>query len=139
MKPSGKRKLKKAQRSTSSDSNEDSEGEQEAEEHTVDDAEGYFRDSRGKKIEGLVRFRVKDVETSKSMDRETSFLNIEGTMLGEEEERELQEQETSRMKEKGKKLSRHAMSGALMNGYDGSMDIDQSTELISSLKHRAKY
>ncbi len=30
---------------------------------------------------------------------------------------------------------RNAMSGALMNGYDGAMDIDSTP----SVKHRAKY
>ena len=142
VKASGKRKLKKAQRSSSSNSDEemeDSEGEQEAREYGVDDTQGYFQDSQGQKVEGLVRFRVKGVETSRSMDRETSFLNIEGTMLSVEEEKELQEQETFRVKEKDKRLPRHVMSGALTNGHDGPMDIDQPMELTSSLKHRAKY
>ena len=143
VKPSGKRKLKKAVESASMDSDEDGDGEQEEEEEVEEvfgeDVQGYFQDGHGKKIEGLVRFQVRNVETSRSMDRETSFLNIEGTMLNETEEKELQEQEAMRMKEKGKQQPRYAMAGALMNGYDGSMDVDQPKDFSPSLKHRAKY
>lgn len=138
-KPSGKRKLKKAAKSASSDEDGDGEGSQEAEEHDVEDAQGFFQDKQGKKVEGLIRFRVRNAETSRSMDRETSFLNIEGTMLGEEEEEKLQEQEAMRIREKGKRQPRYAMAGALTNGYDRSMDLEQPVDVTPSLKHRAKY
>jgi DNA-directed RNA polymerase I subunit RPA43 len=55
---------------------------------------GHYADAAGNKIEGLIRFRVKDVESSH--DRERGFVSIEGTMLDEEDERKLLEQESSR-------------------------------------------
>ncbi len=141
MKPPGKRKLKKAGKSATTESEDDVESYKSPEEPLVEDTQGYFRNAQGKKIEGLMRFRVKNVETSRSMDRETGFLSIEGTMLSEEEERELQEQEAMRTPARGGKQQNHsndpkdAMTGALTNGFDGAMDVDSTP----SLKHRAKY
>ena len=140
MKPTTRRKLKKAAESAETDSEEDETDEKEAED-TPDDTQGYFQDVNGRKVEGLVRFTIKDVETSRSMDRDTSFLSLEGTMLNDEEERDLQEQEAMRIplrrrrEVNGISEPRNAMSGALMNGYDGAMDIDSTP----SVKHRAKY
>ena len=136
VKSSTKRKLKKA---AQNDSNEDTDMEEEAAPKSIEDAQGYFQDENGKKVEGLIRFRVKDVETSRSMDRESSFMNIEGTMLSEQEEKDLQQEEASKMKMRNRKQPRHTMSGALMNQMDGAMDVDESQTLTSSLKHRAKY
>ncbi|KAI4183748.1 MAG: hypothetical protein L6R41_005211 [Letrouitia leprolyta] len=56
--------------------------------------EGHFEDGDGRRIEGLLRFRVKDVETSRSSGGDSGFLGIEGTLLDEAEERELREAET---------------------------------------------
>ena len=139
MKPT-RRKLKKAAESAETDSEEDEINVKEAED-TPEDTQGYFQDENGKKVEGVVRFTVKDVETSRSMDRDTSFLSLEGTMLNDKEERNLQEQEAMRIPERRRRQvnvisePRNAMSGALMNGYDGAMDIDSTP----SVKHRAKY
>lgn len=138
-KPFGRRKLTKALKGGTSDSDEDMEGEGDAEEKSEEDQQGYFQDADGKKIEGLIAFRVKNVETSRNMDGETSFLSIEGSILSEEEERKLQEQEAIKIREGRKRQPRHAMAGALLNGHDGSMDVDQPTDMIPSLKHRAKY
>ncbi|KAL8828305.1 MAG: hypothetical protein Q9191_002662 [Dirinaria sp. TL-2023a] len=65
------------------------------------DAEGHFVDRRGKKVEGLFRFRVKDMNTSRSADREHGFLSIEGTTLSDSEETELREQEFIRLQGAG--------------------------------------
>lgn len=54
---------------------------------------GYFVNGGGEKVDGLVRFRVIQVETPRSSGRENSFFDIEGTMLSEEEEEALREQE----------------------------------------------
>ena len=140
IKPTTRRKLKKAAESAETDSEEDVTNQKEAEDNP-EDTHGYFRDDNGKKVEGVVRFRVKDIETSRNMDRDTSFLSLEGTMLNEEEELDLQEQEAMRIPERRRRQMngisepRNAMSGALMNGYDGAMDIDSTP----SGKHRAKY
>jgi len=48
---------------------------------------GYWLDGEGNKVDGMVKFRVKDIETSH--DREKGFLSIEGTMLDEEAEKDL--------------------------------------------------
>ncbi|KAL9601267.1 MAG: hypothetical protein Q9219_002672 [cf. Caloplaca sp. 3 TL-2023] len=57
------------------------------------DAEGHFKDRNGERIKGLLQFTVKDVETSRSSGGENGFLNIEGTLLNEVEEREMREAE----------------------------------------------
>lgn len=139
MKAPGKRKSKNAARYTLSDS--DGVREDDAAGQILEDAEGYFHDQAGKKIEGLLQFRVKNVDTSKSMDRESGFVSIEGTMLSEDEERQLQEHERIRTPNTARKqLGWHneppnAMTGAIVNGFDGAMDIDKSP----SPKHKARY
>ena len=136
-----KRKLKRAARDTMSDSEKTEADEDDAAEQILEDTEGYFQDHAGKKIEGLLRFRVKDLDTSKSMDRETGFVSIEGTMLSEGDERQLQEQESIRKPIPGRKQMGwqneppNAMTGAIMNGFDGVMEIDDT----QSSKHRVRH
>ncbi|KAI9770829.1 MAG: hypothetical protein M1835_006510 [Candelina submexicana] len=55
----------------------------------ADAAEGYFMDESGSRVGGKVKFRVKDIETSPSTDRERGFVSIEGTMLSEKDEKKL--------------------------------------------------
>ena len=141
LKPSRTRKLKRAAKSMESDSEETSESDADAEREPVEDTQGYFQDADGKRIEGLIRFKVKSLETSRSMDRDTGFLSIEGTMLSEQEEGDMQEQEAVRTPDKRKRQLnrnaelRYAMSGALANGYNGAMEVDSTP----SLQHRARY
>ena len=136
-----KKKSRKAGNDTMSDSDGMEVHNHDVEEQTLEDAEGYFQDQAGKKIEGLLRFRVKDVDTSKSMDRETGFVSIEGTMLSEGEEKQLQQQERMRIPNMGRKQlgwqnePSNAMTGAIVNGYDGAMDSSNTP----SPKHRARY
>lgn len=59
----------------------------------AEDGVGYYVDGAGTKIEGIVKFRVKDIESSH--DRERGFLSIEGTMLEDKEENELLEEENA--------------------------------------------
>jgi DNA-directed RNA polymerase I subunit RPA43 len=77
----------------------------------AEDGHGYFVDGDGKKIEGMVRFRVR--ETDSSHDRERGFLSIEGTMLDEEAEERLtaveREQELSREGERTKSAGAKAL------------------------------
>ena len=54
--------------------------------------EGHYVDGKGNKVEGMMSFSVRDVETS--FNRQKGFLSIEGTTLDEEEERALAEKET---------------------------------------------
>ena len=141
LKAPGKRKLKKAAKDTMSDSDEAEAEYDDAAGHNLEDSEGYFQDQGGEKIEGLLRFRVKNVDTSKSMDRETGFLSIVGTMLSDDEERQLQGQERARTPDMKRKQSgwpnqpSNAMTGAIVNGFDGAMDLDDTP----SSKHTATY
>lgn len=65
-----------------------------------DRGQGYFVDGNGKRVEGLIRFRVRDCEAAFAHDR--GFLNLQGTLLDEETERELVERERrlGRMKDR---------------------------------------
>ncbi|KAH0564888.1 hypothetical protein GP486_001727 [Trichoglossum hirsutum] len=47
------------------------------------EAGGYYVDGKGKKVEGLVEFKVRDCETIR--DRDKGFLSILGTLLREDE------------------------------------------------------
>jgi DNA-directed RNA polymerase I subunit RPA43 len=53
----------------------------------AEEGPGFWIDGKGNKIEGMVKFRVREIESSH--DRERGFLSIEGTMLNEEEEEKL--------------------------------------------------
>ena len=138
---SGKRRLKKAAKDIISDSDGAEADEDDMAGQDLEDVEGYFQDQAGKRVEGLLRFRVKDVDTSKSIDRETGFVSIEGTMLSEGDETEMQEQERIRIPDVGRKQlgwqnePSNAMTGAIVNGFDGAMDIDD----MQSSKHRIRY
>lgn len=55
--------------------------------------EGHFVDESGNPIDGLVRFQVKDFDTSSTTDREKGFISIEGTLLPEKEEQHLLDKE----------------------------------------------
>lgn len=52
-----------------------------------DDADGYFINERGEKVEGVVEFRLQDFDISQETGKEKGFTSIEGTMLSEKEER----------------------------------------------------
>ena len=63
-------------------------------EESAEDQTGFFVDGLGEKVEGLLKFRVRQMESNH--DREGSFLGIEGTMLDDEEEGQVQEKERNR-------------------------------------------
>ncbi|KAL8731849.1 MAG: hypothetical protein Q9166_003133 [cf. Caloplaca sp. 2 TL-2023] len=72
----------------------------------VNDIEGHFEDGGGRRIKGLMHFVVKDVESSRSSGGDNGFLSIEGTLLGEIEERRLRESETKYVVSRGRKQQR---------------------------------
>ncbi|KAI4231154.1 MAG: hypothetical protein LQ349_005792 [Xanthoria aureola] len=84
----------------------------------VHDIEGHFEDGDGRRIQGLMHFVVKDVESSRGSGGDTGFLSIEGTLLGEVEERNLRDSETKHDLSRGTKHFRkkhrvgHAISDA---------------------------
>lgn len=109
----------------------------------VDEGEGYFEDAEGNKIEGAIRFRVRDMESSPASDKEKGFLSIEGSLLSEEEEMDLLAHE--RIRGKGEGRSRRVggeekvMSGALVAG-----PVNNTSEAIDTVrpkksKHRVAY
>lgn len=53
----------------------------------AEDGHGYYVDGEGNKVEGMIKFKVREIESSH--DRETGFLSIEGTMLDDEAEEKL--------------------------------------------------
>ncbi|KAL8769129.1 MAG: hypothetical protein Q9209_004763 [Squamulea sp. 1 TL-2023] len=114
------RKKKKLKGSERSDPMEIDQDETLTQINGVSDIEGHFEDGDGRRIPGLVHFTVKDVESSRSSGGDTGFLSIEGTMLGEVEERRLRESETSYELSRSRKdlrKERHmvnGMSGALL-------------------------
>jgi len=57
----------------------------------AEEGPGFWVDAEGNKVEGMIQFRVREIESSH--DRERGFLSIEGTMLSEEDEDELVENE----------------------------------------------
>jgi DNA-directed RNA polymerase I subunit RPA43 len=135
-------KSQKLKRPVTDSSMETDDGEDTMNVNDAGDEEGHFVDRDGKKVEGMITFRVQDMETSRSADREQGFLSIQGTTLSEGEEHELRKQEFLRLQ--GKTMKRpgvrrdldHSMSGALVNGdSDDAMDVDRSPKK----KHRMAY
>lgn len=119
---------------------------QETDVEGVTEAEGYFEDSDGNKIEGAIRFKVRDLESSSSSDKEKGFLSIEGSMLSDEEEMELLADEAAQTGGPGREKPRRGggvgkamMSGALVAGVEElsheAIDIVQPKKS----KHRVGY
>lgn len=101
----------------------------------VGDGEGYFQDGNGKRVEGLIRFWVKDVESSCGLDRENNFVSIKGTMLSAEDEQALEKQEAARSNAMVERAMRqrdeegYSMNGILNeNNVGDMMDIDPAAQ-----------
>ena len=84
--------------------------------------EGHFEDEYGRKVEGLIHFKIKNIETSKGSDRENDFVSIEGTMLDEGSVNQIANEEIFRANKLPKSPvekrggQEYLMSGALLNG-----------------------
>ncbi|KAK8229210.1 hypothetical protein HDK77DRAFT_279378 [Phyllosticta capitalensis] len=61
------------------------------------DGEGHFVDGEGNKVDGLIKFRIRDFETSPSTDSDRGFITIEGSLLAEDKEAELDELEQQKL------------------------------------------
>ncbi|KAI4208279.1 MAG: hypothetical protein LQ346_000159 [Caloplaca aetnensis] len=83
--------------------------------------QGHFVDGDGRRVEGLIRFTVEDVETSRASGGDTGFLSMEGTLLEKSDERGLREagarDEDSRVRKHRRKeqSGSYIMSGALVD------------------------
>ncbi len=105
----------------------------------ADEGPGFWVDGEGNKIEGIMKFRVTEIESSH--DRERGFLSIEGTMLSEADENELVESERDGAQNTrdnaGRRLGGSRALGATSLGVTiepDMMDVDTSAK-----KHRHKY
>lgn len=103
----------------------------------AEDGVGYFVDGEGNKVEGMVKFRIRDVETD--VDRERGFLSLAGTMLDAEAERKLVESEIARTKpgkdSAGRRLGRSKGLGATRLGVPA----EAGNETVGGKKHRQEY
>lgn len=77
---------------------------------------GYFQTPSGKRVRGTIRFRVKDIDVIPGSERDKGFLSIEGTMLSEEEEARLLEQERNRFRGPKGKTNQNGNTSRLMSG-----------------------
>lgn len=110
---------------------EDQEGEGYAE-----DGVGYYVDGAGAKIDGIVKFRVKDIESSH--DRERGFLSIEGTMLEDKEENELLEEENA-ARTNDKSMIGRRLGGAKALGATSLAVVTEPSAEEEGGKKRSKY
>lgn len=101
---------------------------------------GYFVDGEGNKIEGTIKFRVKDIESSH--DRERGFLSIEGTMLEKKAEKDLLENEAIARKfgkdGMGRRLGGLRALGATSLGVPVEHDAE-GVDVGERTKHRRAY
>ena len=113
---SSKKKLKGSERSDRSDVPH---GESNSQLNGLSEVEGYFGDGKGTRIQGLLQFTVKDVDTSRSTGGDNNFLSIEGTLLDEDEERNRRveggEEFLRREKKRRKRLQEVEFSSGLGN------------------------
>ena len=140
--PVRKSKLKPPATDESEDSEENEETRRDDDAPSFEDTQGYFQDGNGKKVGGIIQFRVKNVETSRNMDRDNGFLNIEGTMLSRETEQKEEAEsriETMRRSEEGKAKYHRPRKAMVEGDFDGSMEPSTDVEAVRIVKHRAKY
>ncbi|KAI9735430.1 MAG: hypothetical protein M1818_006436 [Claussenomyces sp. TS43310] len=71
----------------------------------AEDGLGHYVDGHGDRIEGILKFRVTEIESSH--DRERGFLSIYGTMLDEDDENELLERQRATSREGRDGTGRH--------------------------------
>ena len=90
-------------------------GEEQGAQETGD---GWFVDAEGVKVEGSIRFRVRDFEAAPATERERGFVSIEGTLLSEAEDEKLDHEIRERLRghKKGTKLGR--MAGSAGGAHD---------------------
>ncbi|TKA76739.1 hypothetical protein B0A49_02709 [Cryomyces minteri] len=107
--------------------------------------EGCFVDSEGQKVDGLIDFRIQDFEASPATERDKGFMSIEGTLLGQEEEAQANDEERARQRDRRNDrqdndnhrppiLALQAIAGA-ENGVSGAMKGSKGRSIKSKTKH----
>ncbi|MCJ1420539.1 hypothetical protein MMC32_006896 [Xylographa parallela] len=141
-KPKSKAKLKHSRGDSSADEDNEQADVVPPSSQAVQEDDGHFEDAEGKRIEGPIRFRIKDVEMSSSTDKEKSFLSIEGTLLSTEEEENIVQHEQSAPHTANRGLSNSlgpndfTVSSALVQLGSRSGRLEDS---VPKTKHRIKY
>jgi DNA-directed RNA polymerase I subunit RPA43 len=104
----------------------------------AEDGIGHWVDEEGKKLEGQIKFRVKQIESSH--DRERGFLSIEGTMLEVEEERALVIEENEERAQDKSQLKKKQSRGHRFAATDLSIPKDaEDEEEAGTRRHRHRY
>jgi DNA-directed RNA polymerase I subunit RPA43 len=105
----------------------------------AEDGHGYFVDGEGEKVEGMIKFKVREIESSH--DRETGFLSIDGTMLDDEAEEKLLQGERDNYKSSRETAGRR-LGGARAPGAT-SLAVVVEPDLMDAdsgpKKHRKNY
>ncbi|KAL8808188.1 MAG: hypothetical protein Q9182_000252 [Xanthomendoza sp. 2 TL-2023] len=131
-----KKKLKGSERSDPMDIDQD---EVYSHLNEVNDIEGHFEDGEGRRVQGLIHFTVKDVESSRSSGGDNGYLSIEGTLLEELEERDLRESEIKKEISRGKKQQRseHERIYAMLGAAVVDDDEDTVAEIPKKLRRKS--
>lgn len=93
-----------------------------------DRGQGFFVDGSGNNVEGMIRFRVHDAETAFTQER--GFVSIEGTMLDDEAEEQLAEQEQNEVAAKAHRFGR----GGILRARSSSLLGDEVRSLEGALR-----
>lgn len=99
---------------------------------------GYFQTPSGKRVRGTIRFRVKDIDVIPGSERDKGFINIEGTMLSEEEEDNLLEVERKRFGGPKGKSSQNGIRPSMMSGGLAPNRVDVGLNRPEAIPARAE-
>ncbi|KAL8802791.1 MAG: hypothetical protein Q9200_006458 [Gallowayella weberi] len=102
----------------------------------VNDIEGHFEDGEGRRVQGLIHFTVKDVESSRSSGGDNGFLSIEGTLLEESEERELRDSEIKLEISRGKRQQRSEHKG--IYAMSGAAVVDEDEDTVAGIPRKSR-
>jgi DNA-directed RNA polymerase I subunit RPA43 len=103
----------------------------------AEDGVGYYVDREGKKIEGMVKFRLMDIETSQ--DRERGFFSMAGTMLDVEAEKVLVESEKATQKGGRANAGRRLGGLKVLGATNLGVPAEPENEDAGGKKHRQRY
>ncbi|KAI2086435.1 hypothetical protein LOZ36_003361 [Ophidiomyces ophidiicola] len=109
-------------------------------------ATGYFMTGSGKRVRGMIKFRVKDVDVIPGSEHDKGFISLEGTMLSPEEEAKLitEEKRRAMLSQKGvvdfsvNKGDDVMVSGGLVGEHAASKSATGSTEKTKKKKKKSK-
>ncbi|KAL1958830.1 hypothetical protein VTO42DRAFT_3667 [Malbranchea cinnamomea] len=103
---------------------------------------GFFQTSSGKRVRGVVRFRVRDVDVIPGSERDKGFISLEGTMLSPEDETNLVAEERARAERanggRAVKNGDASMSGALSSATSDLVGADISTKASTEKPKKKK-